>query len=429
MNDPPPPPLLDNGPNRAPPRPPANDDDEPSAPVAVNLRSRFAIDLIKLHRGEESYGFQDLRRALSEDTTTVTHLRINLGRFRPRQQYYHVFVQFLREYVMGRSHLRSLELVYGSPEKIRSFLMAAAASETIHHLRFELAEGTRLPVQDLVLFFRRAHRQHVKVLEIESADFYHVEPANSLDRLQADLSEQFPLTTLDKLALDNVRFHCKESALAFANLVSTLNIKDLELGNIDCSHNRVEYYAILYNMILHILDNSLVKRLKFRYLRQSSYTAPVLFNTALLAGKSTVEDLHVEIYGIFDLISDIFVRAFPVLTKLKTLRLHLFGNYEMKPDAKKKFFQAIDAGVTLTGIRVDVQQEEEGNSFSPQELRLLRDGRTERNATLQRFVECPPQVSQKELLVLMLQLQNCPTGRFQVARNLPKAYFEGGKQS
>jgi len=86
---------------------------------------------------------------------------------------------------------------------------------------------------------------------------------------------------------------------------------------------------------------------------------------------------------------------------------------------KKELFRAVDACATITTIQVD---DAHGN-FTPQEMQLLQDGRTERNRNLRRFVANPRQLSEKELLVLMLQLKNCLSGRYELVRKLPSEGF------
>jgi len=86
----------------------------------------------------------------------------------------------------------------------------------------------------------------------------------------------------------------------------------------------------------------------------------------------------------------------------------------------KRFLRTLDACVTLTEIQVHNGY---SSYFSQEEMRLLRDGRTERNNELCRLEADPDAYPERDLLVSMLKMENNPTGLFKVLRKIPAPYM------
>jgi len=112
------------------------------------------------------------------------------------------------------------------------------------------------------------------------------------------------------------------------------------------------------------------------------------------------------------------------MAKLRVLRINICFARRIDQERKNRFLRAIDACATLKEIYV--ADESEGDNFSRAEIQLLQDGRSERNNALRRLVANPSDFPGKQLLTLMLQLENCPTGRFQLARALPAELYRRG---
>jgi hypothetical protein len=84
---------------------------------------------------------------------------------------------------------------------------------------------------------------------------------------------------------------------------------------------------------------------------------------------------------------------------------------------------AIDACATLTQIQLDKRGIVE---FSPVKLQ----GVMTRNQELGRFVTNPGIYPTNKLLALMCQFDNCPSGRYMLARHLPAVFsFERIKRT
>lgn len=94
---------------------------------------------------------------------------------------------------------------------------------------------------------------------------------------------------------------------------------------------------------------------------------------------------------------------------------------------KEQFLEAIDACSTLKEIQVT----DAGNHLSHEEMRLLQEGRIGRNNELRRFKANPSNLSERELLKLMLQLGILPNGTLQaIVHKLPSAgIFPGQKMT
>ena len=81
-----------------------------------------------------------------------------------------------------------------------------------------------------------------------------------------------------------------------------------------------------------------------------------------------------------------------------------------------QFLQAVDACATVTTI--EVQDVDPFTFFSP-ELKQQLEAIARRNRELARLVANPSAFPMSRLPSLMLQLGNCPTGRYMLARCLP----------
>jgi len=330
------------------------------------------------------------------------------------------FLQFLLQYVSSRKNIRKLTLLdaemgeeigEGAAFACRQFLIAAVESETIRHLCFQSV--TDLRVQDLFEFCRV--NRNIKVLELSCVKFDADErlAQNALTDASESHSSMVPL---DKMILNDVTFTSRSASLAFAdNLAPRLNIAEIELGTMKCAFR--DHDKRLKRIVSSLIRSETLKRLR---LQMYCPRAPCI--AALVAGISTVEELYFECGQLRE--SEIkfcrLIKSITEMVKLKVLHIKLFC-FGIDPKPKKRFFQAIDANATLTEIKI----EEQGNrniSFNKEEIQWL-EGRAKRNRNLRRLIENPGEFSDKEVLVLMLQLQNCPTGRLQLARALPVAFF------
>ena len=146
---------------------------------------------------------------------------------------------------------------------------------------------------------------------------------------------------------------------------------------------------------------------------------PETIRLALEATQGCLEWLAFTIYEEDDFV--LLAEGISKMSKLKCLRIHFSGLGSIQPRIKRYFFQAVDASTAPTQIQVN---DHDRLFFSQKERQLLRLGRKDRNKDLCRFVKSPTSCTHKEVLVLMLKLEHCPTGLYELARNLP-AYFYG----
>jgi len=322
-------------------------------------------------------------------------------------------LQFLLQYIPSRTHLRRLTLhhaVWPDEEELldlfHQFVMAAAQSETLLHLKCH--DIREFPIRSLVEF-GRANR-NVEVLE-----FFGNNVSFTSDEAD-DTWDPFPLqNALDKLSLSNrITFLTPQAALLFADLFRHLNITSLRLGNVKC--NLAGSEPILMRMFSNLMKSP-IKRLEVPW--ECTFET---FQTALRSSTDDLKELSLQLGRQhapgtkFSLLSN----TIQEMAQVETLHITFFAYVSIEKETKKQFFRAIDACATLTEIQVEVRNMRSSNTtFSPKQMQLLQDGRTERNRNLRRFVANPRQLSEKELLVLMLQLKPCASGRYELVRKLP----------
>lgn len=343
-----------------------------------------------------------------------------LGYFPPREQSDEDVLQFLLQYISSRKHIRKLTLRHADMDDddvalaFRQFLTAVAKSETIHHLCFQYVMN--LHTRDLSEFCR-ANRK-IKVLQLSVVDF-----AGDQDPQSDDSESHLSMVPLDRIIIDVVVFRGRSAALAFADVASRLDIADIELDSLTCAFQDTGDECVK-RIVSSLMQSATLNRLT---LRMHCKRAPCV--AALAAGANTVEELHFECGKLRE--SEIkfcrLIKSITEMDKLRVLHVTLFS-FETNQKPKKRFFCAIDATATLTVFKIDeIDIEEIGNRnicFNQEEIQWM-EGRVKRNKNLRRFVNNPDDFSDKEVLVLMLQLQNSHTGRLQLARALPVSFFGG----
>ena len=204
----------------------------------VFISSKFTISIGRVSRGEEQYSVQDLRRALSEDTT-LTDLTIAFDTHLPpsRQQVDQGFLSFLLHYIADRNHLRKLCLTdactprrltfharsdnssadWGAPSILQQVVGAVVQSGTIHHLNLDVYI---CPVQALLELC--SADSNVKELEIFST--FECYPNNGEDEFDLDGCSTI---TLDSLSLKFVGFFNFAAAQKFLDFARCMNPRRL----------------------------------------------------------------------------------------------------------------------------------------------------------------------------------------------------------
>lgn len=392
----------------APPPPPNNQQQHPPPPQNNGLdlgnRKGFGVRLDNLIRGEMPYSIEDLQQAMNQ-TTTLESLGIDSFSEDTPTFLVQGFLRFLLRYIKGRNHLRRLGLL-GTGGLVRRFIMSAAESKTIHYLNLT---NIGCSVQTMVDFCRE--NRSVKVLHIAGMAFV-------FNDVEEDASKLASTANLDKLILQGFyNFDGLPAARKFFELAPYLKCSDLVLdysSNVG-SNNLAEHGTRLVaeeTRFVATLMNAPVTRLSLKH----GCTSEVR-ETALTNGKAFVETLYVDDLGSG---SDWVALANALPDKLKVLHAVFFFVHELPSQAKKRFLRAVDACTTLTEIQVTDRR----HHFSQEEMQLLQEGRIGRNNELRRFVANPDGYPERDLLKLMLQLQTCPTGLFELARELPRTYAE-----
>lgn len=411
--------------------------------ILQQLDTQFTIHLGALISGALPYSIQDLRQALGENTA-LSELTVDLNRFLPIRDTVQDelgFLRYLCQYIKSDRKLQKLTLFENlNSDAHTELVMAASQSATVHHL---VLKYLRVPVH-ILNGFCLANR-NVKVLEIEHVSFC-TEQERTLDT-QLIVSEQAStITTLDKLVLKGVEFdNCRTARKFVEEIASRPNIADLHLSVGDFIDGdggpaeRAEEKEILTRMITSLLNQSRMKSLGLDS-DLDSYSTYEALSIALPVGQRTnVEELSFQ-FGHWEIDTELYsmaIRTISAIAKLKVLRIRVNFDVDYALDsleerqtyhvpchsiseAKVQLLRVIDECVTLNEVHVI---DHENRVFSQEEIELLQGGRIERNMALRRFVANPTEFPARDLLALMLQLQNCPSGSFALARALPKECF------
>ena len=144
---------------------------------------------------------------------------------------------------------------------------------------------------------------------------------------------------------------------------------------------------------------------------------------AIEVGMTSVVELNVandfDDYGHIGRLHEVshFVSVASSLNLL-TIRADPIQRYRDKSPKPIHFFQNIQACATVTQIQVNNNDRDD---FDADEMRLLQK-LTTRNQELARFITNPSTYPTDELLALIPDLDNCPTGRYMLARRLPGVF-------
>ena len=221
-------------------------------------------------------------------------------------------------------------------------------------------------------------------------------------------STQLADTSVDTLEVEEVTFRDRPTAVQFAELMSHLKAYHVVLGRL---FFRFERSDDIRSLIFTNAMQSSVERVTF-----PTTCHPEAIRLALEAGREFLQKVSVKIAKEEDLV--LLADAISKMAKLEVLRFS--GEVPIQPKTKRYFCRAIDA--CATPISIQVIGAVAGN-WTQAEMQMLRRGRKKRNKALRRFVLNPTSYTQKELLVLMLKLEHCPTGLYELVRALPIGFL------
>jgi hypothetical protein len=245
------------------------------------------------------------------------------------------------------------------------------------------------PVHFLVDFCR--DNSDLKALELQNIYF--------TDEVVAIRESAAYTLNLDKLGLYDIRFKTSTAATDFAHFVAQLSASAWLLGAIQDEVN-CEF-----------------KMLSVEQLTLYPWCGIKHFQAALDAGMATVTRLTVELCQFNDARAttekvESLARMIRGALKLNSLTIH---NRDHK---LPQLLQALEACPTVTEIHV-IDYIGYPYDFTEPGLQQLRRI-TARNSELGQFVADPSSFPNAKLLTLMIQLNDCPSGLYMLARRLPE---------
>jgi len=331
--------------------------------------------MIKMGFRPRRLSAQRVRRAMSKNMT-VTWLNVRLSKSSATMQQNGAdpagFVQFLQQYIVSRTHLQDLILSNVGGQDLRAaqqILMAAAGSESIRRLHLG---PLHLSVLDLYEFCRA--NRNVKRLEFDELRFSLPDEAVGATCITEgghhhQASRTIP--QLEMLDFQGAAFETRPAALMFLNHIAPgLKTTALKIGHLQCDFDGGG--AMMSLILSSLFAESRVKRLHL-----GSICPPEVFSAALKAGKTSVESLFVEFGRGGENKLETLAKILPEMAEVKILDMTFYRRVTLQHDTKKRVFRAVDQCPTLTEIRVN---EREGAVFSPEEMRLLQNGRLEQQA-------------------------------------------------
>ena len=386
----------------------------------LDLGTEFQIDFRSLSRSETSYTVHQLTTAL-EATTTLTELGLLIEEdFEPgagnnQSAIVDPLCRCIANLRLQNEHhpLRSLVLVdtvdflvaNGLLDTFQQFLTAA---KQYGIRRLKLFGAHELPMQVLVDFCRG--NNDLKDLDM---DYVFACADTTVDR---PLDASFVLA-LDKLVLDDILLRDDSSATDFADLVARMNFSVLTLGRVSATDSRGNSCARMMSRIASEVFKSPLDQLTLLFNCELPH-----FQAALEAAVVSVTDLTVYFPDDADTFAKVerlvgMIRGAIQLSSLAIENGSGDGFDLCRFNPPPQLFQAIEACATLT--RIEVNHHGDRRDFSPDQVQQLQKVTT-RNKELNWFRVNPCIYPTRNLPALMCQFDNCPTGRYMLARRLPE---------
>ena len=394
---------------------------EQNEPLA--LGTDFSIDLRALSHNQARYSVEQLIAAL-EASTTLTELRVDLGvgnSFEPTAENSRRIVAPLCRCIanlrlQNEQHpLKKLELgkAYSCKNSdqngmylnvFEQFLLAAKflgiSQLTLHTVYIPI------PTQFLLEFCRE--NSHLRVLEMDTVHF--LDSTATVAWPPNDWSQgSCHNFHLDKLILDSVRFFNTASAASFGIFFAHLSVSVMALHSLYADHDDIECRKIVSEFKIPS-----VEKLTLGVFCSHS-------KAALKAARDSVTDLtfitRCKCYrDIPDRDEELkyLTRMIRKAAKLKSLLIE--EHYYVRVRLSSRMIEAIEGCATITRFAVihDMRPNLD-EPPTPQLRRILA-----RNNELACFVASPSTFPTDKLPSLILQFDNCPSGRYMLARCLPE---------
>ena len=382
----------------------------------LDLGTEFQIDLESLAYRQTSYTVQQLITAL-ETMTTLAELSLRINGFEPRTGNNQRAIVEPLCHCIANLHLQneyhplsSLAFDYtgdlirkGLLDVFQQFLTAA---KRYGMYRLKLFGTHELPMQVLVDFCRG--NSALRDLDMSSVTF--TGRGTAVDWSQYSTF----LLALDTLSLDDIGFCNNSAATEFADLVARMNFFALELGRVDTTDSRGNSCDCMLELF-----KSPPQQLTLKGNCELQH-----FQATLKAGVGSVTNLTVffsdksDTYAKMDLLASMIRGA----VQLRTLAIENNSDTHTRIcrfNPPPQLIQAIEACATVTWIELNNYGDR--NDFDLDQVQQLRNVRA-RNNELARFIENPCMYPTESLMALLCQFDNCPTGRYMLARRLPEHF-------
>ena len=373
-------------------------------------------------------------------STTLTELDVVFTNYELAHQDNHRVVQPICECmakIRPEKHpLRRLELCYMVGDEIHvqlltgalQLFLVAAKQCGIAHLRGESLNY--MPIEFMVEFCH--DNRHLNVLELENVCFTH----NVEEGVSPAAASDPTLLTLDELFLSEVQFANPTIATSFFSLAQATSVSALGIGNIICRREDDEvggeYYGYddsdLTSRIVSELVKPSVQRLSLRHNCQIHH-----FQAALNTETGTfLSELDASIDCDFaDALAKVNMLRRFMSDAVQLQHLTVFANPQTVP-LLRSLVETLEACTTITRLEVGnngYQDDDSNYSVDDKDGKVVQQLRrvTARNERLAQFIANPNTYRNDQLLNLMRQFDNCPTGRYRLACSLPGVFsFQTG---
>ena len=376
---------------------------------AFDLGTEFGLNIAELAGNVAGYTIEQLISALNA-TTTLTKLTVSSDPFlglTPPLNIRRVMEPLGRCIANLRNQnehhpLKAVEFTMVEIDVVRQFLVAM---KQFGVFRVQIQDLNPLPIHILLDFCR--DNRYLKVLDLRLFTLVSLPPSAQPQNPNGDSATTL---NLDKLILSHVRCKTTTTATSFARLLSHMSVLALELGALLDEYDLFKMPSV---EVLTVYAGSETKH----------------FQAALEAGMSTVTRLTVDFMPLDD--ENETTKKLKSLThmirgavKLRSLTIHNHSSRnQLCPP--RQLFQALEACASITEIHVN-HDDGYPHDFTEPEVQQLRQI-TARNSELGQFVGNPSTFPNDKLLILMLQLDECPSGLYMLARRLPEVFsFEKG---
>ena len=384
----------------------SSDDDDDDDADEFTLEAYFWLDLKKLADNEASYTIQQLITAL-ETTTILRTLVVDgdpAGRELPpfsQQRVVEPLCQCLANLRLQNEHhfLEAVQFSHVNVDIIRQFLVALKPFG-ISEVKFHSVEP--FPVHCLLDFCH--DNSNLKVLQLLFLTITDGGAAVSFPPNDRPRDPSGDSANLDNVILNHVKFKTPLAATNLANFVAQLSVSALELGTLidDCDEFTMPSVELL---------------------TLYSGCGTEHFQAALDAGMATVTRLNILFERYRE--ENETTKKLESLTRMirgavKLNRLIVCNLGSLNPlSPPRQFFQAFEACPTVTEIYVN--SDVDRHDFTEPEERQLRQVAA-RNSELEQFVANPSTFPNDNLLYLISQFDNCPSGLYMLTRRLPEAF-------